>query len=878
MPLRARLFRMLRTLFRRSDLERDLDEELQSYLLLATDEKVRAGMSPEAARRAALIDLGGVEQVKEEVRRVRVGALVHTTVLDARYALRTFRRRPGFALSAVATLGLGIGATVTIFSVVEAVVLRPLPFPDPKSLVRLYEVTPQGHRYTTSEPTFLDWHTATQSFAEVAACTGAALDLTGVAEPVALLGQAVSHDFTSLLGMDVILGRGFTVAEDAPGQASNVVILGRGVWENTFGGSTGVIGRSITLGGTPRTVVGVAELRKLSLIDGNWKEFLIPLTADPSASRSNHLVVALARLKPGISLQTAQAEMTTVAARLGRAYPKSNEGWGAEVVPVTNWLVGPDVSRAVFQLFAAVALLLLLACANVSSLLVAHGTGRLGEIGMRAALGASRGRIVRQLLTESLVLAVLGAVVGLLLCVWAIPLIRTLGPVDIPRLDEVRVSGAVLAFTVVASILSTLLAGLVPALQVSRKGIYGTLREHAPTVVTDSRLRDLLAVSQLAIATVVLIAAGLMTRSFVRLVATDPGFEAAGVSTLRLRLPSSTPKAEREAFYATICERLSTLPGVAAVGATFTVPFGDGFTSNRVSSPDRNPTSPDDFVAVQFRLVTHGIFGAIGIPLRVGRLLDDRDGTDRQDGGDTNVVVNEALAVALWPQKDPVGREVLWRNLGGPRFCVVGVVGNIRDVKLESEPQPMLYLPYGAWPQPSMSLMIRATQPQAELAAAIRDEIRRLHPAIVVPDLEPLSAGLARAVAAPRFLVRLLGAFGLLALAIASIGVYAVVAAQVAGHRKEFGLRMALGAGRSSILALVLHRGVGRIVLGLLVGLVAALALSRLVASALYETAATDPLAYGGVLGLLGTVATLATLVPAVRATRVDPRLALAAE
>lgn len=878
MPLHTRFRSLLRTLFHREDLDRDLDEELQSYLNLLTDEKMQTGLEPEAARRAAVIEIGGVEQVKEEVRTARLGAPLWSFGLDLRYALRRLRKQPGFLLAGVVTLGLGIGATTTMFSVVDAVLLRSLPFPDPETLVRLYEVSPQGHRYTTSEPTFLDWRATSRSFVDVAACTGADLDLTDIAEPVALLGQAVSHDFIPLVGIDPILGRGFTAAEDTPGGTNHVVILDKAVWQRSFASSQAIIGRTVTLGGIPRTVVGVAKLDDLALIDRKWRDFLIPLTADPNASRGNHLIVALARLVPGASLESAQAEMSTIAARLGEDHPRSNQGWGAEVVPITDWIVGPEVNRSVVLLFAAVGLLLLLACANVSSLLIAHGTGRVGEIALRVALGASRRRIVRQLLTESLVLASLGTAVGLLLCAWAIPLVRTLGPSEIPRLDQVRLSGAALVFSLGATLLSTLLAGLVPALQVSRGKVYGSLREHAPTVVPGGRARDALVATQIAIATVALIAAGLMTRSFLRLVATDPGFEAAEVSTLRLRLAPTTTAAEREAFYADVGEKLSTLPGVTAVGATFTLPFGDGFTSNRVSSPDCKPTSVEDFVAVQFRLVTHGIFPAMGIPLRAGRLLDERDGTERQEGQGLNVVVNQVLAEILWQAEDPVGREILWQNLTGSRFRVVGVVGNIRDRALAAEPPPMIYLPYGAWPRPAMSVMIRATRPRSELAGAVRDELRRLHPTIVIPPLEPLGASLYRAAAARRFLVRLLAVSGLLALAIAAMGVYAVAAAQVAERRRELGLRIALGADRSAILRLVVRQGAGRVLLGLVTGVAATGLLSRMLEAVLYGTAGTDPLAYGVVLALLALVAAVATLVPAVRATRVDPKLALAAE
>ncbi|MFG1691736.1 ABC transporter permease, partial [Gemmatimonadota bacterium] len=557
--------RVFRVAIGRRGVDKDIDEEIAFHLDTRTEELIEEGVDPRQARDRAEQEFGEPRRYRAELRaggrrkarRVRRVEVFDSLRQDLVYAVRQLWKNKGFTSAAVVALALGIGATTAIFSVVNAVVLRPLPFHQPDSLVRLYELTPQGRRYTTSEPTLLDWQVMPRSFQGVGAYTFARVTLTGQGEPESVTGGMVTHNLLPLLGIEPILGRGFLPEEDRPDADTRVLILSEGLWERRFGRDFDVVGRSLVVDGEPTTIIGVVSLRGIALIDFEEElEFLVPLAASPDASRSNHFITAIGRIAPGISRVQAQQEMDGIAQRIGEEYPRFNEGWGVRLVPIREWMIGPELGRTVFVLLGAVGLLLLLACANVSNLLVARGTTRVREIGVRAALGASRGRIVRQLLTESFILAGLGGMVGIALTYWTMPLARSFGPGNIPRLDEASVDGSVLGFALAVAVLTCLLFGLVPAFQAVRGELHEALKEGARSVVAGSRIRDLLVIGELALAVVVLVGAGLMGHSFIRLLSVDPGFESESVHSVRLQLPPSSGVEERLSFFRLLEERI----------------------------------------------------------------------------------------------------------------------------------------------------------------------------------------------------------------------------------------------------------------------------------------------------------------------------------
>ncbi|MFC1544246.1 ADOP family duplicated permease [Gemmatimonadota bacterium] len=879
MPFLPRITSGFRSLFRKVQLDRDLEEELRCHLELLTDEKIESGMDPQRARREALLELGGSEQVKEKVREIRIGFFIDTFGRDVRHALRSLLRKPGFLAFAVLTLALGIGITTTLFSVVSAVILRPLPFAEPGRLVRINEVTPQGRVYTTSEPTFLSWREMVNPFTDIGGYDGLfPVGLSGEGEPVTISAASVSHSILPLLGIEPLLGRSFTPEDDLPGEASRVALVSYRLWSNRFGSDPSIVGKSLSLDGTPYVVIGVVYLDRTLRFDG---DVLLPLAPDPGASRSNHYITTIGRLAPGVTREQAQAGMDVIAAELSEAYPASNGGWGAVVSSLEEWLVGTDIRRIVLILLGAVGLILLLACANVSNLLIARGTVRLKEIGLRAALGASRGRIIRQLLTESAVLAGMGAVVGLLLTVCALPVVRSISSTDIPRLDQVNIDGNLLLFAVLVTLLSTLLFGLVPALQISRHGLSEMLKKGAASSHSSHsshRARNALVVCELALATIVLIGAGLMTRSFVRLLEAETGFDPSNRVTTRLQLPGSSTAQERLAFFRAVEERVASLPGVEAVGSSFLDLFSGSHTSNRVSSPDLDPQSPNEFLPIEWRTVTSGFFGAMGIPLMAGRVFNELDGSPEDGSEFLPIIVSEGLAGRLWPGENPVGRRVIWSRPGGSEFVVIGIVGDILDYRIDEAPMPTLYVPFNAQTWQAMSVVIKVAIDPSGLAAAIRNEIRTLDANMVVPEIVSLEEKAAVGREAHLFTMRLFGVFAALALTMAAMGVYAVIFFQVTQRTREIGIRMALGADAGRIRGMVLRHSLLRIGIGLATGVVASLGLTRLMAGMLYETDPTDPFAYAGVLATLAAVAVIATLVPTIRATRIDPRTAFIAE
>jgi putative ABC transport system permease protein len=772
----------------------------------------------------------------------------------------------------VLTLALGVGATTAIFSVVDAVILRPLPFSEPDLLVNLVETNPQTDDFSVSEPNYLDWRAANRSFTDMAAISYASLGLVGQGEPVKLHGAAVSASFFPLLDAQPLLGRFFIEEEDRPGAGARVAVLSHRLWQSRFGADPGVLGRSLRLEGRLYTVIGVMQPR---FTFPDWAELWIPLAPGTNPDRGDHWLDVVARRKPDASLEQARADLDGVAARLAQQYPDSNKGWGVRIVPLHEALVGSQVTRALLALFGAVGLLLLMACVNVSNLLLARATVRGREMGLRSALGAGRARLMRQLLTESTLLAGLGAFAGLGVAHAALRLVRAFGP-DVPRLDEVALDGRVLAFTLGTALATGLLFGLAPALQTSRVDLHALLQLGGrAAMAAGRRLRDSLVVGELALAMMLLIGAGLMIGSFLRLQRVDPGFDPDGVLTVRLDLPSEEyPDERRRIFLPEVLRRIGALPGVRAAGATNAAPFGGFRPNNTFAVVGQEPQGDGEFLSADWRAVTPGFFRSMSIPLRRGRLFTEAD----REGSLAVIIISESMAESLWPGEDPVGRRIIWGAPDGDPWTIVGVVGDVRDMEIEKAPRHVIFLPWQQAPWPQMTLTIKAAGDVPGLPAAIRREIRALDGNLPIPEVQPLGRSVAGAVEGPRFRMFLFGAFAAAALALAVTGVYGVMTFAVAQRTREIGVRLALGARPWSVVGLVLRRGLVLTLLGIGLGWAGAFALTRFLASLLYGTVPTDAATFAAVALLLAGVATAAGYFPARRAAEIDPRLAFSAE
>jgi putative ABC transport system permease protein len=847
------------------------------------------GLSPAAAREEALRRFGDVGHVRETceaigVRRekeTRRSELLGEVRQDVGYAARQMVRSPFFTAIVILTLALGIGATTAIFSLVDAVVLRPLPYPAPERLVRLWETNPQSDHFSSSEPNYLDWRQENRSLAEMAAFKAVTLSLVGDGEPVRLSGAAVTASLFPLLGAHAAVGRTFTAAEDQPGGETQVAVLGNGLWRRRFGADPRVVGRVLSLEGKRYTVIGVLPA---SFAFSPETDVWIPLAPNPGNERDDKWLDVMGRLKPGVSLAAARADLEGIARRLAERYPESNREWGVRMIPFQEWLVRPEARQMVLVLFSAVGLLLLLGCANISNLLLARATTRGRELGLRAALGAGRARLIRQLLTESVLLAGMGAAAGLAVAQGALRLLRTLGPQYVPRLEEVSLDGRVLAFTLVLSLATGILFGIAPALQASRTDLHALLRQGGRGDAAGAggmggrRLRDALVIAELALAMMLLIGAGLMIGSFLRLQNVDKGFDPDGVVAVKLQVPENEYSEERmRAFFAEVSERIGALPGVVSVGATNADPFGLFEPRINYTVDGQAPQRQSDFLSADWRSVTPGFFRALGIPLRKGRLFSAED----RDGAEKVVVINETMARSLWPGEDPIGKRILWTGLASKPRTVIGVVGDIRDMQLDGETRQVIFRPYAQMTWPWMTLMIKTagtTGDLSNLSVAVRREIHAVDRDLPVPDLVPLRQSMAGPLAAPRFGMLLLGVFAAVALVLAATGVYGIMMFAVTQRTREIGVRLALGAQPWSVVRMILSRGLLLTLIGVGFGWAGAFGLTRFLASLLYGTAPTDSLIFGAVALLLAAVATTATWLPARRAAAIDPRLAFSAD
>lgn len=803
-----------------------------------------------------------------------MNALLH----DLQYAFRSLRKSPGFTLLAVLTLALGIGATTAIFSIVSGVVLSPLPYAEPDQLVHIWETTPEGDDFSASEPNYLDFAEQNRTFAEMAAYKQAPLSLTGDGEPERLEGMAVTHTLFPLLGQTPALGRTFVAEEDVPGGDTRVAVLSHDLWKRRFNSDLGIIGRRITLDGQSYSVVGVMG-RDLAL-PGELAaaDLWVPLAPRANWDRGDHWLSVIGRLRPDVTIDQARADLSAIASRIGQKHPHI-AGWGVRLSSFQDWLVGEEFRQTIFILFAAVGFLLLIACANLANLLFARATTRQAEISIRAALGAGRSKIIRQLLTESALLAFVGAAIGVLGAVWAVDALRALGPESIPRLNAITIDGRVLAFTLGVALTTSVLAGLAPAMAAARVDLNSFLRQGHRGGVSrgNKRIRDILVVAQIAMAMMLLIGAGLLIRSFLGLQQVDPGFEPENVYAVPLEIPSGEyPEPwQKVVFLNEIQRRIEALPGVVSAGATAVDPFSgwnlvNGVTPEHLAAE----AGSDGYLRPGWRVATPGFFETMGIPVVRGRVFSESDAWD----GPEHVVISQSLADRLWPNDDPIGQGLFWGGTDGTPRTVIGVVGDYRDVSLEGDALPLMFLPYNQLPWPSMTLVVRTGEGAGGTAAAIRREIWAVDPNLPVPEVRPLEQSLASAVAGPRFRTLLLTTFSTIALMLAAIGIYGVMAFSVAQRTREIGVRLALGAATENVSRMILRRALVLAMAGVAAGAVGAWMLTRYLETLLFDTAATDLPTFVLVSVILASIALAASYLPARRATRVDPMVALRAE
>ncbi|MFN0178372.1 MAG: ADOP family duplicated permease [Gemmatimonadales bacterium] len=856
--------------------DREMTDELAFHLEMEVEKNVRAGMTPEAARRAARITFGGVERFKEEVRASRGIGWLDELGRNLRHAGRDLRRAPGFAAVAIATLGLGIGAATTIFSVVDAVVLAPLPFEAPDRLVHVFEVNPEGSDFTASEPNYLDFRDRNRTLAALAAYRtgGGGMSLTGDRGPRLLTVANATYSLFPTLGVDPAMGRVFSADEDRPGGATRVVVMSHSGWQTAFGGDSTIVGRVVTLEGQPFTVLGVmpAEFRFLS-VDA-W----VPLVPDPGHDRDDHWLGMVGRLRPGATIEGAHTDLARIAAENGTTHP-AIAGWGVRVIGLDEWAVGPSIRQSSVLLMAAVGILLLLACANVANLLLARATARQTDLSLRLALGASQGRLFRQLLTESGVLALLGAGIGLVAAWWAVEALRTLPPDLVPRLDSVAIDGRALGFAVGAAMLASVGVGLLPAVQAARTDLQSSLKQtgRGGSPRGHHRVREALVVGQVSLAVVLLVGGGLMIRSLIQLQRADTGLTTTNVWTVPLRLSASQYDEEWKMarFFNLLAERIEAIPGVRSAGATIVDPYRGFNLVNDVTPEDRAADFPTTgFLAAAWRIVSPGYFESAGVPLLKGRDFSDED----RSPGVPVAIVSRALAERLWPGQDPIGRRLFWGGTDGTPRTVIGVAGDIRDVAIDADPPPVMFLSTRQMVWPAMTMVVRANGPVPDLAAQVRRAVWAEDPSLPVPTVRPIADSRADLIAGPRFTAAVLSAFAGASLLLAVIGLYGVLAFAVVERTREIGVRIALGARPAVVVATLVRRGLALTAVGLGLGLAVAVGVTRLMAGLLYQTAGTDAVTFLVAPLVLGAVAAVAAYIPAHRASRVDPLTALRSE
>ncbi|HJR42854.1 MAG TPA: ABC transporter permease [Gemmatimonadaceae bacterium] len=890
------LRRLFRLPARAASVERDVDEELAFHLESRIEELVAAGMPRERARATALGEFGDVRDARSElsaIDRRRVGRdaraeLWGTIRQDARFALRTMASHRLFSAAALLTFALGIGATAAIFSVVDGVLLRPLPYPNHERLVLVWQGARFGGEYKDQYPfapaNFVDLRERARSFEDVAAFRSWGFTVGDGDEPELVPGARVSPAIFRILGVTPMVGRAL-LPEDDHHSAARVVLIGYGLWQRRYGGDRSIIGRQITVSGERTTVVGVmppgftfprgAELPSGFQIPPAT-EMWAPLAFSEQRLRDRgtwDLVVA-GLLEPGVSVTQASREVASLLRQLGEEMGASRLELSGMVEDMRDHSVRP-VRAGLLLLMSAVALVLLIACANVSNLLVARTMARRRELAIRAALGAGRGRLVRQLITENVLLALAGGALGVGFALVLKRWLLALAPAGLPRLADIAIDGRVVALTLALALLSGTAFGLLAALHAARGGVSDALREGGRGSAARTRARSAFIVVEVAVSLVLLIGAALLTQSFVRLQRVDPGFDPSGVMTAAISLPRSPDRSLAEqgpgwnAVVEPFMERVRTIPGVVAAGGVSSVPLTGAWESTTFNIVGRPVPAMDQRPRAHYAMATAGYFRALRIPLLRGREIEPRDRADALPV----VVISRAAAEKYWKNEDPIGRQIV--VFDETPLTVVGIVGDVREASLLEEVNPMIYIPFAQFPIPGAGLTVRTTGDPTAIVPALRRELRAVDPTIPLTDARTMESVLDESLAQRRFAMLIVGFFAVSALTLATVGLYGVIAYGVSQRTREIGIRLALGARGADVRRMVLGQGLGVTIVGLVIGLAGSFAASSVLRSQLFEVNPLDPVTYVGIALLLALTAAVASWVPARRATRIDPVEAL---
>jgi len=890
-------------LFRRGRWERELDEELASHLEMHIEDNVRAGLTPEEARRSALLKLGGLEQAKELYRDRRALPAIDVIVQDGRFALRMMRRSPGLTAAALLVLSLGIGANTVMFTVVNTVLLRPLPYPDPSRLQFVQTVDENHQPSGTAPPDYYVYRSRNRGFESFSCFYIRSFDITGDGEPERIRALTVSSDFLGTLRTPPAIGRDLQARDEQWGE-HRVVILTDGLWRRRYAADPSIVGRPIVLGAEPYTVVGVLPPGFSFL--GRDAQAVVPMSFAPGDNlntHNNYFLLMVARLAAGATQASAHADLNRISQQIIAEFPE-NRGTQMEVRPLHGALV-EDVRRALFVLFGAVVFVLLIACADLANLLMARAAARRREIALRIAIGASRRRVLGQLLTESVLLALCGGALAVILAWLSVGTLNSLSQTVLPRTQDIRIDGLVLAYTALVALATGVLFGLAPAwrsvdvdpgeaLQQGARG-GGDARGH--------RVRSALVVAEIAMSLVLLIGAGLMVKSMHSLTRVDAGFEPRDVLTVQVGIPRRkyidealeqrfSPRAYVKSirFFTDVVEQVRTLPGVSAAGAIDDLPLMGEVWGKNVTLYDRPlPATIRELPPIQYRVVAGDYFRALEVPILKGRAFAD---TDTADGAKV-AMVNREMVTRYWKDQDPIGKvisvnppiQLVPRGTVPPDykpelFTVVGVAADVHYGSLGAAPLPLVYVPFaqGSEGTTTMFLVVRSQTDPAGLAAAIRDRIRQVDPDVPATSIRTMEDRVSASLAQPRLRTVVLGTFAGLALLLAAVGIYGVVSYAARQRTREIGIRMAIGASSRAILRLLLARGAAMVGGGIAAGLLGAVALTRALRTLLFGVSTSDPLVFAGVATMLAAVAMVAAWVPARRATRLDPVVALREE
>ena len=888
MPLLVKVRSFLRNLFLSRRVEMDLDQEVQSHLEMLTEENLRSGMSPQEAQRAARIELGGIEQVKEQVREEQIGNWVHSAISDCGYGLRQLRKNPGFTVVAILTLGLGIGATTAIFSVVYGVLLRPLPYPDSNRIMAVFEVTSKGRPSRVADPNFDDFRDQSRSFQAIAKYSDDIASVSGASQPTRTRVAGVSPDFLKVFGIQPILGRDFS-ASDAKKGAGPSVLVSYGYWRQYLGSPRDLSQSYLKINGAVFSVIGVlpAGFRFPADVD-LW----LPADLDgENPSRTSHNYYAVGRLSDGVTVEQANRDISAIARRIHNTSSEQDDYLLKDgiVIPLQDSITGKARSP-LLVLLGAVGFLLLVACANVANLLLAQASVRERELAIRSALGAARGRLIRQFLTEAFLLSLVGGGLGLLGAFWGVAGLVALAPENLPRLDSVSISIPALVF---AFLLSTAVAAGLGAFTAARAtscdlrtGLVEGGRGQAGSQGRQ-RVGRVIVAAQIAITLVLVVGAGLLGRSLMKVLEVNPGFRVDKIVTMDVALPwVDDPKAKtgQAIFFSKLIDRLKQIPGVRKVGATSGLPMSGGLPDGMFLLMTQNeiPKTTDGLVALfqqkerignaDFCVATDGYFQVLGIPLIRGRIFDERDGANSPHVA----VISESLARDRWPDQDPIGHTIEFGNMDGDLrlLTIVGIVGDTHEYGLDVPPRPTVYVNLFQRSRAAITLTMLSDADTRLVASAARGILQDLNSEIPA-RFQTFSQVYSASLGSRRFNVILTGFFGITALLLATAGVFGVMAYSVSRRTREIGVRVALGAGSGHVLRMVLGQGLRTIFIGVAIGITASLALTRTVESLLFGVTATDPLTFGGVTLLLVGAALLACYIPARRATKVDPMVAL---